>query len=93
MSRPVVLLLDNHSTRYDADTLEMARGLGVIIKTYPPNATPLLQVLDVSCFGPFKHKRDESVNEHLLSGHPVTKLNILGNHSHIMPCAGAINCH
>ena len=53
-SRPLLLLLDGHSSHYCPDTLKVAAENGVIIFALPPNTTHLTQPLDKGVFGPFK---------------------------------------
>ena len=53
-SRPLILVMDGHSSQYCPDTLALARENGIIISTLPPNSTHLLQPLDKVFFGPFK---------------------------------------
>ena len=53
-SRPLLLLLDGHSSHYCPDTINLAAENGIIIFTLPPNTTHLTQPLDKGIFGPFK---------------------------------------
>ena len=53
-SRPILLLLDGHSSHYCPDTLTLAAENGIIIFPLPPNTTHLTQPLDKGVFGPFK---------------------------------------
>ena len=53
-SRPLLLLLDGHSSHYHPDTIKAAIKSGVIIYFLPPNTTHLTQPLDKGVFGPFK---------------------------------------
>ena len=53
-SRPLLLLLDGHSSHYSPSTLKLAADSGVIIFTLPPNTTHLTQPLDKGVFGPCK---------------------------------------
>ena len=48
-SRPLLLLLDGHSSHYCPDTINLAAENGIIIFTLPPNTTHLTQPLD-GCF-------------------------------------------
>ena len=52
--RPVLLLLDGHSSHYSPPTVTLAAENGVILFTLPPNTTHLTQPLDRTCFGPLK---------------------------------------
>ena len=53
-TRPILLLLDGHSSHYCPDAINLAAEQGVIIFTLPPNTTHLTQPLDKGVFGPFK---------------------------------------
>ena len=53
-SRPLILLLDGHSSHLNPDTIKFAAEKGVILFALPPNTTHLTQPLDKGVFGPFK---------------------------------------
>lgn len=53
-ARPVILLLDDHSSHYEPDTIRLAAKEGVIIVCLPPHTTHVSQPLDVSFFRPLK---------------------------------------
>ena len=53
-ARPLLLLMDGHSTHYSPDTIEIAAKQRVLIFILPPNTTHLSQPLDKGCFGPLK---------------------------------------
>ena len=53
-ARPVVLLMDGHSTHYCPDTIRMAAACKVVLCTLPPHTTHLTQPLDKGCFAPLK---------------------------------------
>ena len=53
-SRPLLLLLDGHSSHYTLDLVQSASDNGVIIMCLPPHTTADSQPLDTSCFGPLK---------------------------------------
>ena len=52
--RPILLLMDDHSSHYDPTTIATAAEAGVILCALPPNTTHLTQPLDRSCFSPLK---------------------------------------
>ncbi|XP_023312440.1 uncharacterized protein LOC111692606, partial [Anoplophora glabripennis] len=54
MERPVLLVLDNHSSHLNVETLNLAKENGVVMLSFPPHCSHKLQPLDVSVFGPFK---------------------------------------
>ena len=79
-TRPVLLLLDGHSTHYTPEALREARKEGVIIMCLPPNTTHAAQPFDVSFFGPLK-KNWSSVCHSYVSENPgkvVTKYTFSG---------------
>ena len=49
-ARPVLLLLDGHSSHYEPDTIHLAANQGVIVLSLPPYTTHVSQPLDVSFF-------------------------------------------
>jgi len=53
-SRPVVLLMDGHSSHFCPDMIRMAAKEKIILFTLPPHTTHLTQPLDKVCFGPLK---------------------------------------
>ena len=52
--RPVLLMLDGHSSHYNPSTVRMAAEQQVIIFCLPPHTTHLTQPLDKSCFSALK---------------------------------------
>ena len=54
LSRPVVLLMDGHSSHFCPNMIRMAAKEKVILFTLPPNTTHLTQPLDKGCFSPLK---------------------------------------
>lgn len=51
---PVLLLLDNHSSHIDINVVEKAKANSIIMLSFPPHCTHMLQPLDVGINGPFK---------------------------------------
>ena len=54
LARPLLLLLDGHSSHYCPETVHLAAKEKVIMFALPPNTTHLTQPLDKGCFGPLK---------------------------------------
>ncbi|OWR53841.1 hypothetical protein KGM_200655 [Danaus plexippus plexippus] len=54
IERPVLLVLDKHSSHLNVKTLTLAIENGVVMLSFPPHCSHKLQPLDVSVFGPFK---------------------------------------
>ena len=48
--RPIILLMDGHSSHYCPETIQLAAAEGVILFTLPPNTTHLSQPLDKGVF-------------------------------------------
>uniref|UniRef100_A0A1X7TTT4 DDE-1 domain-containing protein n=1 Tax=Amphimedon queenslandica TaxID=400682 RepID=A0A1X7TTT4_AMPQE len=58
-ARPLLLLLDGHSTHYNPDVIRLAKQNDVIIITLVPHTTHEMQPLDTSVFALLKgHWRD-----------------------------------
>ena len=58
--RPLLLLLDGHSTHFEPKSLELARKNKIIVFCLPPHTTHVCQPLDCSFFKPLKeYWRDE----------------------------------
>lgn len=53
-SRPIVLLLDGHSSHFTLELVQTAAQHDVVIFCLPPHTTADSQPLDTSCFGPLK---------------------------------------
>ena len=53
-SRPILLLLDGHSSHFSPRAVELAAKEKIIVFTLPPNTTHLTQPLDKGIFGPLK---------------------------------------
>ena len=51
--RPVILLLDGHSSHYSPDVIRLAAEEKVVLFTLPHNTTHVSQPLDRGCFSPF----------------------------------------
>lgn len=77
--RPLLLLVDGHSSHYDPDTIRFAKEHNVIIFCLPPHTTHEAQPLDISFFGPLKTNWREVCHKFLQSnpGKAVTKYNFV----------------
>ena len=53
-ARPLLLLLDGHSSHFELSSIQLAEKEGVIILCLPPHTTHESQPLDCSVFGPLK---------------------------------------
>ena len=68
-ARPLLLLLDGHSSHYCTETLKLAQEQDVIMFALPPNTTHLTQPLDKGAFGPLKLRWRQVVHDFRTS-HP-----------------------
>ena len=64
-ARPLLLLLDGHSTHYHPGFITKAAHEQVVVFCLPPNTTHLLQPLDKVAFGPLKTYCNETCQEFL----------------------------
>ena len=74
-ARPVMLLLDGHSSHYEPDTIRIAQNEGVVVLCLPPHTTHVSQPLDVSFFRPLKAYWSDSCHKYMQDnpGRVVTK--------------------
>jgi hypothetical protein len=74
-ARPVLLLLDGHSSHYEPDTIRLAAEEGVVILCLPPHTTHVSQPLDISFFRPLKVYWSEGCHRYMQEhpGRVVTK--------------------
>ena len=54
-SRPLILLLDGHSSHYTLELVKLATKHDVILFCLPPHTTADSQLLDTTCFKPLKN--------------------------------------
>ena len=52
--RPLILLMDGHSSHYCPEFIKRAAAEKIILFTLPPNTTHITQPLDKGCFSPLK---------------------------------------
>jgi len=64
-ARPLLLLMDGHSSHYYPDIIRKAAKEEVILFVLPPNTTHLTQPLDKGCFGPLKAKWGEVCHKYI----------------------------
>lgn len=75
MEHRVLLVLDNHSSHLNVETLNLAKANGVVVLSFPPHCRHKLQPLDVSIFRPFK-KYCAAAQETWLRNNPGKTLTI-----------------
>ena len=74
-NRPLLLLLDGHSSHYNLEAVEITRKNDVIIFTLVPHTTHEMQPLDTTVFGPLKNSWQEACHNFIQrhSGRVITK--------------------
>ena len=70
-SRPIILLLDGHSSHYNPCVIREAARAGVILFCLPPNTTHVAQPLDVAPFHSLKVYWNHVCDEYM-SGKTIT---------------------
>lgn len=75
--RPLLLLVDGHSSHYDPDSIRYARDRHVIIFCLPPHTTHEAQPLDIGFFSPMKNNWGDVCHDFIQSspGKAITKFN------------------
>ncbi len=63
--RPLLLLLDGHSSHFSPQFIRSAAEKGVIVFLLPPNTTHVAQPMDSTCFQVLKHRWDEECNSYM----------------------------
>ena len=73
--RPLVLLIDGHSSHIDIDTSKLCRDNNVLLYCLPPHSSHITQPLDVGFYGPLKAAWRKAVAKYALDnvGKSVTK--------------------
>ena len=68
-ARPLLLLLDGHSSHYCPEVIKACAAEEVIILALPPNTTHIIQPLDRGCFSPLKSQWKEVVQSYMAKNH------------------------
>ena len=78
-SRPLLLLLDGHSTHYNPEFVKRAAYEQVLVFCFPPNTTHLTQPLDKGVFGPLKTYWHQECQEYMAKnpGKVVTQFDFM----------------
>ena len=63
--RPILLMMDGHSTHFQPSVVRMAAKEEIILFCLPPHSTHLTQPLDKGCFGPLKSAWKQVCHEFL----------------------------
>ena len=64
-ARPLLLLLDGHSSHYCPEVIKACGEEEVIVFTLPPNTTNIVQLLDRGCFSPLKNQWKKVVQSYV----------------------------
>ena len=64
-SRPLLLILDGHSTHYQPSTVQFAKDNQIIMFCLPPHSTHASQPLDTAVFNPLKRNWNDAVHAFL----------------------------
>jgi len=65
--KPILLMLDGHSSHYCPDTIRLAAKHQVILFALPPNTTHLSQPLDKGCFSSLKESWKQVCHDFLIA--------------------------
>ena len=71
--RPLLLLMDGHSSHYCPSTIKTAAREKVVLFTLPPNTTHLTQPLDKAVFGPLKVQWRQACHRYIVE-HPGSRI-------------------
>ena len=63
VSKPVLLILDNHASHLDQVAINLAKKNGVVLATFPPHTTDKLPPLDEAVYNPLKTFYNTVCNE------------------------------
>ena len=63
-----LLILDGFESHIEYDFVQFAQENRIILFTFPPHTTHLLQPLDVVCFQPLKHYHSEAIDSAVRTG-------------------------
>ncbi|XP_071575010.1 uncharacterized protein [Temnothorax nylanderi] len=75
IEKPVLLVLDNHSSHLSIDSLKYAKENGIVMLSFPPHCSHKLQPLDRTVFGPFKKYVNSACDAWILNN-PSRTMNI-----------------
>ena len=84
IARPLLLLMDGHSSHYNPSTIKTAAAQQVILFCLPPHTTHIAQPLDVASFGVLKQRWDEQCQQYMANnpGKVVTRFQFSELFSH-----------
>ena len=73
-ARPVLLLLDGHSSHYTPSVINKAADEGIVLFCLPPHSTHITQPLDKTCFASLKRSWKEECHLHRVEN-PLKSIN------------------
>ena len=76
--RPVLLVLDSHSSRFTWQAMQFAIDHHVMIYALLPNTTAFAQPLDVLIFGSFKAKLHAAIGQHRAQQGAINRMTMIG---------------
>lgn len=79
-NRPVLLLMDSHSSHVTPEVIRLAKQNQIYLFTFPAHTTHLLQPLDVGIYRSLKAAWSKTLNSYMLQ-HPNDKPNRYNFHS------------
>ena len=79
-ARPLLLLLDGHSSHFQLEVIRYVKTSEVIVFCLPPHTTHASQPLDVAVFGPLKQHWTNSCHKYMQKnpGKGITKYQFSG---------------
>ena len=83
-ARPLLLLMDGHSSHYNPSTIKTAAAQQIILFCLPPHTTHIAQPLDVASFGVLKQRWNEQCQQYMANnpGKVVTRFQFSELFSH-----------
>ena len=78
--RPVILLVDGHSTHVDVEVSKFCRDNSILLYCIPPHTSHVLQPLDVGFYSSLKNSWSKACDRHKIQnpGVPVNKYSFAG---------------
>jgi len=64
-NRPLIQLLDGHSSHYNLEAINLAKENNVIMFTLVPHTTHAMQPLDTAAYGPLETYQQDVCHEYL----------------------------
>lgn len=68
-TKPCLLLLDNHESHLSIEAIDLANDNGIVMLSFPPHCTHMMQPLDRAIYGPFKKRLNNTIDDWMVSHH------------------------